>query len=83
MLVVGTFNWSMECSWIAPLTPVVMMIRELIFHPLFCIVFISGLYIVAFVCEGLLWEFVMAICEFNKLDCVWARGGDGNIGVCV
>jgi hypothetical protein len=27
MLVVGTFNWSMECSWIAPLTPTVMVIR--------------------------------------------------------
>jgi hypothetical protein len=27
-------------------------------------------------CEGLLWEFVMAICEFDELDCV-----EGNIRV--
>ena len=49
MLFFGIFNlvsWSMECSWIAPLTPAVMVIRELIFHPLFCIVLISGSYLI-------------------------------------
>ena len=39
-------NWSMECSCIAPLTLAVMVIRGLVFHPLFCIVFISGSYLV-------------------------------------
>ena len=40
------FNCSMECSCIAPLTPAVMVIRGLIFHPLFCMVLISGSYLV-------------------------------------
>ena len=38
MLFFGIFSlvgWSMECSWIAPLTPAVMVIRELTFHPFF------------------------------------------------
>ena len=34
----------MECLCIAPLTPVVMTMRGLIFHPLFCMVLISGSY---------------------------------------
>jgi hypothetical protein len=84
MLVVGTFSvvsWSMECSWIAPcITPAVMVIRGLIFHPLFCIVFISGSYLVCLcvrACFGnLSWQYVNSI---NWIVCV----GDGSIGVCI
>ena len=38
ILVFGIFSligWSMECSCIAPLTPAVMVMRGLIFQPLF------------------------------------------------
>jgi hypothetical protein len=35
-----------------------------------------------FVCEGFLWEFVVTICEFDKLYCV-VGGGQGSIGVWV
>ena len=34
----------MECLCIAPLPPVVMVMRGLAFHPLFCMVSISGSY---------------------------------------
>ena len=36
----------MECSCMAPLTPAVMVIRGLVFHPSFCMVLISGSYLV-------------------------------------
>jgi hypothetical protein len=36
----------MEFSCIAPLTPVVMVMRGLVFHPLFCSVVISRSYLV-------------------------------------
>ena len=39
-------NCSMECSCIAPLTLAVMVIRGLVFHPLFCMVLIRGSYLV-------------------------------------
>ena len=68
MLFFGIFSlvsWSMKCSWIAPLTPAVMMIRRLIFHSLFCIVLISGLYLVCLcvrACSGYLsWQYVNSI----------------------
>jgi hypothetical protein len=52
-------NFSMECSCMAPLTPTVMVMRGLVFHALFCIVLISGSYLVCFcvmACYGnLLW----------------------------
>jgi hypothetical protein len=32
------------------------------------------------VCEGLFWEYVMAVCEFNESDDVC---GEGDIGFCV
>jgi hypothetical protein len=38
-------SWSMECSCMAPLiTPAVMVMSGLIFHPLFCMVLINGSY---------------------------------------
>ena len=36
----------MKCLCMAPLTPVVMVIRGLVFHPSFCLVLISGSYLV-------------------------------------
>ena len=55
MLIFENFSlisWSMECLWIAPLTPAVMVIRGLTFHPLFCIVLTNGIVFGVFVCEG-------------------------------
>ena len=53
---------SIECSCIAPLTPAVMVMRGLVFHPLFCMMLISGSYLVCFcvmACsENLLWQYV-------------------------
>jgi hypothetical protein len=48
ILVFGIFrlvNFSMECSCMAPLTPVVMVMRGLVFHPLFSIALISDSYL--------------------------------------
>ena len=41
-------SFLMECSCMAPLTPIVMVVRGLIFHPLFYMVLISGSYLVCF-----------------------------------
>ena len=51
MLVFGILrlaSFSMDCSCIAPLTPVVIVTKGIVFHPLFCIVLISGSYVVCF-----------------------------------
>ena len=68
MLFFGIFSlvsWSIECSWIAPLIPVVMVIRGLIFQPLFCMVLLSGSYLVCLcvrACYGnLSWQYVNSI----------------------
>ena len=45
----------------------------LVFHPLFCMVLISGSFGML-ACEGLNAEFVVAIYEFNELDCKCRRG---------
>ena len=44
---VGLF---MECLCMAPLTPAVMVMRGLVFHPLFCMILIYGSYLVC-LCE--------------------------------
>ena len=49
MLDFGIFSFvslSMVCSCMAPLTPSVIVIRELVFHPLFWMVLFSGSYLV-------------------------------------
>ena len=38
-------SFLMQCSWIAPLTPAVMVIRGFVCHPSFCMVLISGSYL--------------------------------------
>ena len=73
MLDLGIFslvNFSMKCSWMAPLTPALMVMMGLVFHPLFCMVFINGSYFCVFSGDCLFGEFVMTVCEFDKLDCV-------------
>ena len=71
---------SMECSWMAPLTPAVIMMRGLVFHPLWCMLFISESYLVCLcvlTCSrNLLWQYV------NSMNCtMWF--GEGDIGVCI
>jgi hypothetical protein len=68
--VLGTFSLiscSMEFLSIAPLTPTIMVMRGLVFHPLFCSVVISGSYLVCLcvqACSGnLSWQYV------NSMNC--------------
>ena len=68
VLALGIFRLvilSMECSCIAPLTPVVMVMRRLVFQPLFCIALINGSYLVCFcvmACYGnRSWQYVNSI----------------------
>lgn len=69
MLNFGVFSLvslSMVCSCIAPLTRVVMVMRGLGFHPIYCVVLISGSYLVyMLVREGLSKEPIVAICEID------------------
>ena len=83
MLFFGMFSlvsWSMECSRIVPLTPAMMVIRGLTFHPLFCIpvVLINGSYLVCLCVRtssrNLSWQYV------NLMNwIVWL--GEGSMGV--
>ena len=73
-------SFSIECSCMAPLTPAMMVMRGLVSHPLFCIVLISGSYLVRFcvmACSrNLSWQYV------NSMS--WTIVvGDGAIGVCI
>ena len=68
MLVIGIFSLvslSIECSWMAPLTHAVMVMRGMVFHPLFCMVVISGSYLVCLcmgACSGnVSWQFVSSM----------------------
>src|ERR1700738_2981921 len=81
MLCFGIFrlvSFSMECSWIAPLTPAVMVIRGLTFHPLLCMVLMSGSYLVFLWVSAssgnLSWQYVNSM---NWIVCL----GEGSIGV--
>ena len=38
----SSLSFSMECSWMAPLTPAVMVMIGLVCRPLFCMVLIIG-----------------------------------------
>jgi hypothetical protein len=65
MLVLGILrfvSFSIDFLCIASLTPAVMVMRGLIFHPLFCMVLISGLYLACFcvvACSGnRSWQYV-------------------------
>ena len=60
--ILSLVNLSIECLRIAPLIPAVMVMRGLVFHPLFCMMLISGSYLVCFcvmAClENLSWQYV-------------------------
>ena len=80
MLDFGIFSFvslSMEFSCMTPLTLAVMVIRGLVFHPLFWMVLFSGLYL-ACLCvracsRNLSWQYV------NSMNwTVWL--GDGDMG---
>ena len=68
---------SMACLCMAPLTLVVMVMMGLVFHPLLCRVLINGVIFHVFSGEGLFWGSIMAVCEFDKLDCAWGGGDHG------
>ena len=84
MLVFGILrlaNFSMDCSWIAPLTPVVIVMRGFVFQPLFRIVLINGSYFAFFcvrACSGnMSWQYknsmncIVYVCEGSKGVVVW------------
>ena len=52
----------MECSCIAPLTPIVMVTKGLVFYPLFCMVLFNGSYLVCLCVRAfsrnLLWQYM-------------------------
>ena len=70
----------MKCSCTTPLTLVVMVMRGLVFHPLFCMVLITGLYLVCLCVRvwlgSLSWKYV------NSMSWI-VTVGEGDIGVCV
>ena len=72
--ILSLVNFSMECSWIAPLTPVVMVISGLPFHPLFLYGVDKWVVFGVFVGEGFIWESIVAVCELDKLYCVFGGG---------
>ena len=68
----------MDCSCIAPLTLVVIVMRGFLFHPLFCMLLINGSYLASLyvrACLGnLSWQYV------NSMNCTMCAGA-GSIGV--
>ena len=73
-------SFLMECSCMAPLTPVVMVVRGLVFHPFFCIALIRGSYLVCLCVRG--WSRSLSWRYVNSISWV-VIAGDGDIGVCV
>ena len=57
----------------APLTPVVMLMRGLVFHLLFCIASIRGSYLVWLCVMACYGNLSLAVSEFYELD--FSRGG--------
>ena len=67
----------MDCSWIAPCTPAIMVMTGWVFHPVCRMARFNGSYLACFcvvACSGnLSWQYV------NSMNCtVWL--GDGAIG---
>ena len=93
MLVFGMLSSSnllMGCSCIAPLTPLVIVIRGFIFHPLLCMALIKGSYLACFcviACSGnLSWHYVNSmnciVCAFEGSKGVGVWGCDLRLRVC-
>ena len=63
--IVRLVSLFMGCSCIDPLTLAVMVIRELVFHPLFCMMLISESYLVCLCVRvwlrNLSWQYVNSI----------------------
>jgi hypothetical protein len=68
-------SFSMECSCMAPLTPAVIVMRWLVFQPLFWMVLFSGSYLAclcARACSGnLSWQYVNSM---NWIVCYNIKG---------
>ena len=64
----------------APLTPAMMVLRGLVFHPLFCMALIKGLYLVCLCVRA--WSGYMSWQYVNSISWVVIEG-DGDIDVCV
>ena len=64
----------------APLTPAVIVMRGLVFHPLCCMLWISESYLMCLcvlACSGnLSWKYV------NSMNCT-VQFAEGDIGVCI
>ena len=83
MLVFGILRSSsllMDCSCMAPRTPIAIVIRGFVFQPWFLMLLISGSYLVCLcvrACSGTLsWQYV------NSINCfVYACDGDRGVGV--
>jgi hypothetical protein len=76
---IGKFvNGVLMC--IAPLTPTVMNDEGVGLPSLILYGVNYGVVFGVFMCEGLVGEYVVTICEFNELNC---ECGEGDIGVCV
>ena len=68
--ILRSISFSMDCTCIAPLTPVVIMIRGFVSQPLFCMVLINELYFACFCVRACFGESVVAVCELNELYCM-------------
>jgi hypothetical protein len=62
----------MKCLCMAHHTMATMMMRGFTFHPFLCRLLISGHGV--FIFNGLVKEFIMEICQFYELNCVWGEG---------
>ena len=70
-------SWLMKCLCIAPPTPAMIVMRGFVFHLLFCMLLIKGLYLVYLyvrACSGnLSWKYV------KSMNCIYV--GVGSKGV--
>ena len=66
--ILSLVSCSIEYAWMAPLTPAVIVMRGLVFHPALCILLINGSYLVCLcvmACSGnLSWQYV------NSMNCI-------------
>ena len=83
MLVFGSFKLVtllIECLCMASLTPNVMVMRGLIFHPLFCKELIRGSYLLCLCVRA--WSGYLSRQFVNSMSWI-VSVGEGDIGVCM